>query len=157
MVEPVSTFILGLLFYSHLISLLVGLACLFAQALCLVWAPFAAILSALFAHRTDRSVWRYAIAGALASVFLFAPWVYLMRGLRNSRISGDSVAAELSGQDEVGEDWQDITVSDAAILSGLSGGLGEVAFQVNGPSSNHALKMTRVRMVVEYAASGGGE
>ena len=71
--------------------------------------------------------------------------------------SGGSAVAELSGQDEVGEDWQRITVSDAAILSGLAAGLGEVAFQVNGPSSNQALKMTRVRMVVEHAASEGGE
>ena len=65
--------------------------------------------------------------------------------------SGGAVATELSGQEEVGEDWQDITVSDALMLSGLSDGLGEVAFQVNGPSSNQALKLTRVRMVVEYA------
>ena len=72
--------------------------------------------------------------------------------------SGDSVAAELSGQEEIGEDWRRITISDASILAGLTDGLSEVAFQVNGPSSSgQALKLTRVRMVVDYTASEGGE
>ena len=50
----------------------------------LLWSPFAAAITHYQAQRHGLVGFRYAVVGAIYSVFLLAPWFYL-----NSRVSGD--------------------------------------------------------------------
>ena len=81
-------------FLMVMFALIASVGILF-QVFCLVWAPFGTIACALGAYSAKRSIWRYAIAGALASIFLFVPWVHLMKDLRNKRISGTEIGDSL--------------------------------------------------------------
>ena len=51
--------------------------------LCVTWAPFGAVICAWTAKKKQLPVLKFAIAGALSSLFLFLPWFYLI-----SRMSG---------------------------------------------------------------------
>ena len=42
-----------------------------------LWAPFGALICARIARKRGLNVWRYAGVGALYSILLFWPWVYL--------------------------------------------------------------------------------
>ena len=86
-----STITDGAVFFPMVLFALIAFAGILFQMFCLVWAPFGAIVCALNAHGTKRSILGYAIAGALASIFLFMPWVHLMKGMRNKRISGTEI------------------------------------------------------------------
>ena len=68
--------------------------------------------------------------------------------------SGTAAVATVSGQEAVGTEWTKLVVTDASIVSGLSSGLSDVAFQVNGPSSGPRLEWSWVRMVVDYRPTG---
>ena len=54
--------------------------------LCAAWAPFAALICAIISKRNGLSVWRFSLAGAILSVFLLLPWLYLIM-----RMSGKQV------------------------------------------------------------------
>lgn len=54
--------------------------------LCVAWAPFAALTCAIISKRNGLSVWRFSLAGAILSVFLLLPWLYLIL-----RMSGKNV------------------------------------------------------------------
>lgn len=54
--------------------------------LCAAWAPFAALICAIISKRNGLSVWRFSLAGAILSVFLLLPWLYLIL-----RMSGKQV------------------------------------------------------------------
>ena len=59
---------------------------LFNQAVAvlgLVWMPCAALICALTARSRGLSVTRYAIAGAVYSILLSLPWIYLWFRMRN--------------------------------------------------------------------------
>ncbi len=70
---------------------------------------------------------------------------------------GSDVVATVSGQESVGTEWADLVVADTSITSALSGGVTDVAIQIDAPSSGPRLKLTRVMMVVVYDATGTGE
>ena len=70
--------------------------------------------------------------------------------------AGSEEIASVSGPEAVGADYAVVTVSSDAISSGLSGKLSEAAIQVNAPSKPY-VKLTHVRMVVEYAPSSDGQ
>ena len=67
--------------------------------------------------------------------------------------SGGAEVAILIGQEAVGPEWTDFTISSDTIDEALLGGVQDVKFQINAPSSGPRLKVTRVRMLVEYDAS----
>ena len=67
---------------------------------------------------------------------------------------GSDAVATVSGQESVGTEWTTLTVSDPSIAGGFSGGLSNVAFQVNGQTSGSRLLVTWVRMVVDYKPTG---
>ena len=69
--------------------------------------------------------------------------------------SGSEVVATVSGQEAVGTEWTQLVIADASIVSGLSSGLTNVAFQVNAPSSGPRLEWSWVRMVVDYTPTAG--
>lgn len=61
------------------------------QIACVIWAPFAALMCAIISHRMGLSIWKYALAGAICSVLMLAPWIFLMQRMRNRRISYDEI------------------------------------------------------------------
>lgn len=63
--------------------------------------------------------------------------------------AGEEEVANVSGPVAVGTDYTTVSVSSAAITDGLSGNLEDVSIVIQAPSKPH-LKLTRVRMVVEY-------
>ena len=65
-----STYIFPPLMLFVLFLAIVFIGCLLFQAFCILWSPFAAIICAVDAHRGRMSVWRYAVAGGLCSIFL---------------------------------------------------------------------------------------
>ena len=67
--------------------------------------------------------------------------------------SGGDAVAEASGQLALSTDWADETVSGAKITSGLSGSLSGAEFQIDGPAGSTMMRVTRLRMVVEYAVA----
>ena len=69
--------------------------------------------------------------------------------------SGSEELATASGE-ALGAEWTDIVVADPSITSGLSSGLSNVGFQVNGPSSGPRLQVSWVRMVVSYTPTSPG-
>lgn len=110
-----------------LVSLLLfGLGCILFQAFSILWAPVAAIICAVSAYRANRSIWRYAIAGALASIFLFVPWVHLMRGLRNKPISGTIFGDAIKIMYGLWAVW--IVTQTASALIFMSFLLGDISF-----------------------------
>lgn len=64
---------------------------LFFQIVCIMWSPFAALLSAITAHRTGLNIWKYALASIICSALLFVPWVFLIQRMRNRRISYNEI------------------------------------------------------------------
>ena len=54
----------------------------------LLWAPFAALITARMANNRGLERRKYAIVGATYSVLFFWPWVYLIARMRNRRIWG---------------------------------------------------------------------
>lgn len=69
--------------------------------------------------------------------------------------SGSDVVAEIDGQYQLNsyDGWTDQTISGDAITAGLSDSLNDAKIQINGPASTDMLKITRLRMVVEYDAA----
>ncbi len=51
-----------------------------------IWMPFASLICARSARKKGLSVWRYALAGALYSLLLFWPWVYLLARMNDKRV-----------------------------------------------------------------------
>ena len=51
-----------------------------------IWMPFASAISARSARNKGLSAWRYALAGALYSLLLFWPWVYLLARMNDKRV-----------------------------------------------------------------------
>ena len=51
-----------------------------------LWMPFASLICARIAHKKGLSGWRYALAGALYSLLLFWPWVYLVARMNDKRV-----------------------------------------------------------------------
>ena len=75
-------FFLALFLLVHLIK-----ACFFIQALCIAFAPFAALISAYIARRRNLPALRCALVGALSAVCFIMPWIYLIQRMRNKPIS----------------------------------------------------------------------
>ena len=67
---------------------------------------------------------------------------------------GSNAVATVSGQEAVGTEWTTLTVSDPSIPGGFSGGLSNVALQLNGPTSGPRLQVTWVRMAMDYKPTG---
>lgn len=59
------------------------------QVACVIWSPFAGLMCAIIARRLGLSVWRHALAGAICSVLLLGPWIFLIQRMRNRRVSYD--------------------------------------------------------------------
>ena len=53
----------------------------------LMWSPFAALISWRMAGNRGLSGSRYAITGAVYSILLLLPWIYMVMALRGKRIS----------------------------------------------------------------------
>ena len=51
-----------------------------------LWMPFASLICARVAHRKGLSAGRYALAGAVYSLLLFWPWVYLVARMNDKRV-----------------------------------------------------------------------
>lgn len=69
---------------------------LFALALCIAWAPFAALICALMAHRRGLSVGRYAVLGFVCSALIFLPWLRLTRWLRGKPVERINIKFDIS-------------------------------------------------------------
>lgn len=81
--EPFRTmFILAWFLLVHLIK-----ACFFIQALCIAFAPFAALVCNYIAWRRNLPIVRYALLGALGAACFIMPWIYLIQRMRNKPIS----------------------------------------------------------------------
>ena len=52
----------------------------------LVWSPFAALITLRVARNRGLDGGRYALAGAISSIFLLLPWLLLVIGLRKGRL-----------------------------------------------------------------------
>ena len=52
----------------------------------LVWSPFAALITSRMARNRGLDGGRYALAGAISSIFLLLPWLLLVIGLRRGRL-----------------------------------------------------------------------
>ena len=61
-------------------------------AIGLLWSPVAAYTCARVARSKGVDARRYAIAGAIYSILLFLPWIYLWSKLRNKPLRGITVA-----------------------------------------------------------------
>ena len=55
------------------------------QLFCIAWAPFAALICEIMARKRGLNAGRYALVGAVYSVWLFVPWMDLIRRMRNPR------------------------------------------------------------------------
>ena len=75
-------FILAWFLLVHLIK-----ACFFILALCIAFAPFAALIAAYIARRRNLPALRYALLGALGAACFIIPWIYLIQRMRNKPIS----------------------------------------------------------------------
>ena len=75
-------FILAWFLLFHLIK-----ACFFIQALCIAFAPFAALICNYIAWRRNLPIVRYALLGALGAACFIIPWIYLIQRMRNKPIS----------------------------------------------------------------------
>lgn len=62
-------------------------ACFFIQALCVAFAPFAALIAAYIARRRNLPALRYALLGALGAACFIMPWIYLIQRMRNKPIA----------------------------------------------------------------------
>ena len=62
-------------------------------ALGLLWAPFAALISALTAKSRGLSPRRSAITGAIFSMLFLLPWIYLWAWQRNRPLSSSAIAS----------------------------------------------------------------
>jgi len=62
---------------------LIALAILAFQAFCIVWSPFAAVMCGRVARKRRLNILRYSIIGAIYSVLLFVPWMYIMQRMRH--------------------------------------------------------------------------
>ena len=70
--------------YFILLSPIIILFIVFALSLVgPLWAPFGALICARIAGKRGLNVWRYAGAGALYSLLLFWPWVYLVLRMKD--------------------------------------------------------------------------
>ena len=67
--------------------------------------------------------------------------------------SGGKAVAELDGPEQLGTDWQEVTASGSSITAKVSGAMEEVSFRIKGPTGGGGMKVTRMRMVVEYDAN----
>ena len=71
----------------------VGLVFLEALAvLGLLWSPIAAYSCGRAAQARGLNTRRYAVAGAIYSILLFLPWLYLWSNLRNKPLGGNTIA-----------------------------------------------------------------
>ena len=110
------------------------------------------------AVRLGFSAEAVSIPGAVTDVW-FEVWAATQSGTLDAEeynytvYSGSEVVAQVPGAGGLSEVWSDETVSSVEITAALSGGLSGVEFQINGPSSSPRMKLTRVRMVVEYDSS----
>ena len=68
--------------------------------------------------------------------------------------SGGAAVATVDGAGAVGSEWTQLVVSDGAMTSGLSGGVTDASFQINGPASGSRLLVTWVKLVVDYDPTG---
>ena len=68
-------------------------ACFFIQALCIAFAPFAALISNYIAWRRNLPIVRYALLGALGAACFIMPWIYLIQRMRNKPISLETANA----------------------------------------------------------------
>lgn len=75
-------FILAWFLLVHLIK-----ACFFIQALCIAFAPFAALISAYISRRENLPALRCALLGAISAACFIMPWIYLVQRMRNKPIS----------------------------------------------------------------------
>ena len=57
----------------------------------LLWSPIAAITCGRAARARGLDTRRYAIAGAIYSILLFLPWIYLWSKLRNKPLSDSTI------------------------------------------------------------------
>ena len=67
------------------------LVVLASPVLGLIWAPFAAWLCARAARARRLDSRKFAVAGAVYSILLFWPWVYLILRIRGKRVPGRAV------------------------------------------------------------------
>ena len=63
--------------------------------------------------------------------------------------AGDDEVASVSGPKTVTTDYTDVKIESSDITDGLSGKLNEASIQIRAAASPY-MKLTRVRMVVEY-------
>lgn len=75
-------FILVWFLLVHLIK-----ACFFIQALCIAFAPIAALICNYIAWRRNLPIVRYTLLGALGAACFIMPWIYLVQRMRNKPIS----------------------------------------------------------------------
>ena len=61
------------------------------QATGILFAPFAALVCARLAKKGNLSVRRYALYGAIHSVLLFLPWLYLVRKMQGKPMIADTI------------------------------------------------------------------
>ena len=61
--------------------------------ICLLWSPVAAYACARAARAKGLDARRYAIAGAIYSILLFLPWIYLWSKLRDKPLRSMTVTA----------------------------------------------------------------
>ena len=54
----------------------------------IIWAPFGSLICAVRARSLGLPVARFALAGAVYSLAMFLPWIYLMRRMNGGRLSG---------------------------------------------------------------------
>ena len=65
----------------------------------------------------------------------------------------DESEAEWNGFGGLSQEWSGETVSSPEITADIPGALGGAEIQINGPSSAPRLKLSQVRMAVQYDAA----
>ena len=60
---------------------------------------------------------------------------------------------EVNGFGGLSQEWSGETVSSPEIAADIPGALGRAEIQINGPSSAPRLKLSQVRMAVQYDAA----
>ena len=79
------------MFFPSIFEALAFIVTYLVAALCIAWAPFAALICARIARRNGLSARRYAIYGAMYSALLFLPWRHLLRQMRGEPVFLNSI------------------------------------------------------------------
>ena len=84
------------MFFPFLFAWLATIVTFLLAALCIAWSPFAALTCARIARRNGLNARRYAMLGAMYSVLLFLPWLYLTLRMRGKPVFRDSIKSAYS-------------------------------------------------------------